>query len=607
MRRLGIFACAIVAALCQLSSSSTLEGEHVCWANVSVVLTKRISTTQSYTMRTSTNCWDLWTMFSCTRYKLQYKQGYRTVSFYHYVNQSVCCEGYDQSFGRCHAVCMQGCHNGGTCTEPGVCECTSGWTGSNCTVPAYADCSASCENGGWCYTPDYCNCTAGWSGQNCSAECLNGYFGKDCMHTCSCMNDALCERFNGTCTCAAGWHGETCEKTCPAQKYGENCEKDCMCQNGGYCNPVNGNCTCSSGYIGEKCETPCPSWYFGQNCTETCTCVQSQSRGCDNVDGACDCADGWQGSTCQHLCDSGHYGYNCQMNCSCENEAICNPFSGECHCAAGYRGDNCDTLCKEGTYGKGCENKCQCQNNAECSPFDGTCTCTGRWTGDYCDSEVSCESEWEYWSGSQCVLCQCDQDNTMSCDADNGHCTCMSGWSQPNCTNPCDEDSSEECDELTKKSKNNGILIIVGIFTAIAVLVLIATVALLRRRHTQKQLEQLELTRLGQEDHAEGVSNHLTGTFSNTRRYDSSHHVLSKQVAINSEKDEKSVLNNSQSLPAETHSLPLFTLRKSDSDDSSMSEGEDEPDMNKKKPFDIRPAQLPLLKRQQRSTYATIN
>lgn len=50
-------------------------------------------------------------------------------------------------------------------------------------------------------------------------------------------------------------------------------------------------------------------------------------------------------------------------------------------------------------------------------------------------------------------------------------------------------------DELTKKSKNNGILIIVGIFTAIAVLVLIATVALLRRRHTQKQLEQLELTR----------------------------------------------------------------------------------------------------------------
>ena len=30
------------------------------------------------------------------------------------------------------AICINGCHNGGTCTAPSNCRCTSGWTGSNC-------------------------------------------------------------------------------------------------------------------------------------------------------------------------------------------------------------------------------------------------------------------------------------------------------------------------------------------------------------------------------------------------------------------------------------------------------------------------------------------
>jgi len=30
------------------------------------------------------------------------------------------------------ANCPQGCKNHGTCILPGVCACTSGWTGSDC-------------------------------------------------------------------------------------------------------------------------------------------------------------------------------------------------------------------------------------------------------------------------------------------------------------------------------------------------------------------------------------------------------------------------------------------------------------------------------------------
>ena len=31
------------------------------------------------------------------------------------------------------AVCRDGCFNGGECTAPGTCTCSSGWTGNDCT------------------------------------------------------------------------------------------------------------------------------------------------------------------------------------------------------------------------------------------------------------------------------------------------------------------------------------------------------------------------------------------------------------------------------------------------------------------------------------------
>ena len=64
--------------------------------------------------------------------------------------RSVCCAGYD-GYPNCQrknyhittnvmiqyvviAICRQGCANGGTCSAPDVCTCSTGWTGQYCTV-----------------------------------------------------------------------------------------------------------------------------------------------------------------------------------------------------------------------------------------------------------------------------------------------------------------------------------------------------------------------------------------------------------------------------------------------------------------------------------------
>jgi hypothetical protein len=120
----------------------------------------------------------------------------------------------------CHspcAVCPAGCVNG-NCSAPGVCDCTSGWSGTSCntagedlaaeagecmlsqphiglrlprrpgltkgvfgttgdplpplrrTAPCPSSCAvcpAGCVNGN-CSAPGVCTCALGWSGTNCS-------------------------------------------------------------------------------------------------------------------------------------------------------------------------------------------------------------------------------------------------------------------------------------------------------------------------------------------------------------------------------------------------------------------------------------------------------
>lgn len=37
------------------------------------------------------------------------------------------------------AYCSQGCYNGGNCTSPYVCTCSTGWTGGDCKIGLYTN------------------------------------------------------------------------------------------------------------------------------------------------------------------------------------------------------------------------------------------------------------------------------------------------------------------------------------------------------------------------------------------------------------------------------------------------------------------------------------
>ena len=82
---------------------------------------------------------------------------------------------WEAAGGECTDVVYRGCYNNGTCVAPGVCACSRGWMGHNCTTPI---CEKPCLNGGRCTLPDTCTCEKGWAGPTCeyalcAQECNN--------------------------------------------------------------------------------------------------------------------------------------------------------------------------------------------------------------------------------------------------------------------------------------------------------------------------------------------------------------------------------------------------------------------------------------------------
>ncbi|XP_068585977.1 N-acetylglucosamine-1-phosphodiester alpha-N-acetylglucosaminidase-like isoform X4 [Cebidichthys violaceus] len=115
------------------------------------------------------------------------------------------------------------CSGHGDCVD-GRCRCWEGWRGAGCD-------SLVCR-------PPVC----GRHGV-CTAECLPGYFGDGCRHTCMCFNGATCDRVSGRCTCLPGFLAGLClarrmfaswrqqhEETCRGKIYlTENCSNNSPC------------------------------------------------------------------------------------------------------------------------------------------------------------------------------------------------------------------------------------------------------------------------------------------------------------------------------------------------------------------------------------------
>ena len=159
------------------------------------------------------------------------------------------------------AVCTQICENGGSCVLPDKCQCTSGWSGKDCTRPV---CDSACGPNTVCVGPAQCGCKPGYRGTNCDVPA--------CEQTCA--NNGTCVAPN-TCGCKTGWFDSNC--TTPV------CTDTCA--NGGNCTAPN-LCSCPTDWTGSDCRIPvckqtcknggfcvapdtciCPPQYIGMECT----------------------------------------------------------------------------------------------------------------------------------------------------------------------------------------------------------------------------------------------------------------------------------------------------------------------------------------------------
>lgn len=63
------------------------------------------------------------------------------------------------------------CSGNGECVGFDLCECSSGWSGSDCSA---IDCAGlnDCSGNGTCVAPEVCACDPGWTGADCSLEVM---------------------------------------------------------------------------------------------------------------------------------------------------------------------------------------------------------------------------------------------------------------------------------------------------------------------------------------------------------------------------------------------------------------------------------------------------
>lgn len=174
------------------------------------------------------------------------------------------------------ATCTHICENGGSCVGPDICQCKTGWSGVDCTIPQCSStcgankvcvgpdicdckpgyqgsdclqplCSQVCQNGGTCSAPDTCSCQAGWFDTNCTTPV--------CSQTCA--NGGNCTAYN-TCSCPDEWSGDDCRIPVCTQE----------CKNGGLCTAPN-TCICPPQWIGHECHIPvCTQGFFRRNPTD---------------------------------------------------------------------------------------------------------------------------------------------------------------------------------------------------------------------------------------------------------------------------------------------------------------------------------------------------
>ena len=331
-------------------------------------------------------------------------------------------------------TCLHNCSGRGECGAGGVCVCSDGYRGVDCSIapscprgrasggvasaarlfalsaatkhslpaggtaddPIGLDCSGRgvCDQG-------ECRCFVGWTGPACESKACPG--SPPCHGRGSCLAD-------GSCACEPGWTGLGCAiRTCAHLS---------DCHGRGFC--ADGSCVCSEGWTGDACEA--------RECLQGCGAGGHGT--CDVASGKCVCADGWSGELCDEppACPNGCSGHGacvhgkcvCEANaggadCSeltcpggCSGHGSCNTRTGVCECDAGYEGTpNCEH--------KACEK--DCHHNGLCS--DGKCVCFGGFIGKLCEDR-------------SCGFANCTYPHGK-CDRRTGQCACAKGYEGKDC------------------------------------------------------------------------------------------------------------------------------------------------------------------------------
>jgi hypothetical protein len=71
-------------------------------------------------------------------------------------------------------------------------------------------------------------------------DCPTNYYGRDCVHQCSCQNAGKCDSRDGHCFCLTGFTGNRCESLCPKGTFGHMCMQKCQCGGDNACHPRTG-------------------------------------------------------------------------------------------------------------------------------------------------------------------------------------------------------------------------------------------------------------------------------------------------------------------------------------------------------------------------------